>query len=118
MRRALTNGRWRCWVALDRDAAIVGQIWVQIIDKVPNPGAEAERHAYITNLYVQPAARGGVGERLLTEAMAWCARRNVSAAFLWPTDASRSLYARHGFKVSGNFLDRHLTGTLPGRRLT
>ena len=62
MRRALRDSRrWRCWVAVSHaphlpGGAIIGHIWVEIIDKVPNPGKEAEHHAYITNLYVQPVS--------------------------------------------------------------
>ena len=110
MRRALRDRRrWRCWVAV-ASGDIVGHVWLQTIDKVPNPGAEAERHAYITNLYVQPAFRGGTGQRLLAAAMAWCKARRMDSVILWPTDDSRSLYARHGFGVSGDLLDARLTG--------
>jgi ribosomal protein S18 acetylase RimI-like enzyme len=115
MRRALRDGRrWRCWVAVANSggakAEIVGHVWLQMIDKVPNPGAEAERHAYVTNLYVQPAFRGGTGQRLLAAAMDWCRTRRIDSVILWPTDDSRSLYARNGFGVSGDLLDARLTG--------
>jgi GNAT superfamily N-acetyltransferase len=130
MRRALRDRRrWRCWVAVAvsrtraADAAgaagraaaamperLVGHVWLQVIDKVPNPGAEAEQHAYITNLYVQPEARGGTGQRLLAAAMDWCRARQMDSVILWPTDESRSLYARNGFAVSGTLVDLRLTG--------
>jgi ribosomal protein S18 acetylase RimI-like enzyme len=111
MRRALRERRrWRCWVAIGPAGAIVGHVWVQIIDKVPNPGAEAEQHAYITNLFVQPAFRGGIGQRLVSAALGWCQARGIGSVILWPTDDSRSLYARNGFVVSGDLLDLHLTG--------
>jgi ribosomal protein S18 acetylase RimI-like enzyme len=111
MRRALAKrGRWRCWVAVGPAGAIVGHVWVEIIEKVPNPGAEAERHAYVTNLFVQPAFRGGIGQRLLSAALGWCQAQGIGSVILWPTDDSRSLYARNGFVVSGDLLDLHLTG--------
>jgi ribosomal protein S18 acetylase RimI-like enzyme len=111
MRRALQDRhRWRCWVAVAADEAIVGHVWLAIIEKVPNPGDEPERHAYLTNLYVQPAFRGGLGERLLAQAIAWCTAHDIDAVILWPTDGSRSLYARHGFRASGDVLDRRLKG--------
>ncbi len=116
MRRALRDSsRWRCWVAVSHapdmpGGAIVGHVWVAIIDKVPNPGEEAEHHAYITNLYVQPEFRGGIGQRLLTTAIDWCESQGIGSVILWPTDGSRSLYARNGFNVSGELWDRHLTG--------
>jgi len=87
-------------------------------------GDEAEQHAYITNLYVEPAFRGGTGGRLLAAVMEWCRARAMDSAILWPTDDSRSLYARHGFHVSGDVLDVRIT-PLPaplrrsrGKRLT
>lgn len=111
MRRALRDSRrWHCWVAIARGGAIVGHVWVAIIDKVPNPGEEAEHHAYITNLYVQPEFRGGLGQRLLSTAIEWCESQGIGSVILWPTDSSRSLYARNGFIASGEVLDRHLAG--------
>ncbi len=116
MRQALGDrGRWRCWVAVARmggaQERLVGHVWVQAIDKVPNPGDEAERHAYVTNLYVRPEFRGGTGQRLLSAAMAWCRARGMDSVILWPTDDSRSLYARNGFAVSGDLFDLRLTGS-------
>ena len=90
---------WRAWVALV-DGVIVGGIWLQSIEKVPNPVPEPETHAYLTNFYVRPHARGvGIGARLFSSALAWCRDHDVHAVILWPTTRSRSLYARHGFRV-------------------
>jgi GNAT superfamily N-acetyltransferase len=102
MRRRLEDdASWRCFVAT-KDGALVGHVWVQLIEKVPNPGGdEAERHAYLTNLYVRPAARGGTGGALLRSALDWCRRQAVDTVILWPTERSRSLYARYGFSGSG-----------------
>ena len=65
MRGELATSRgWRAWVAV-ADGVIVGQVWMHAIHKVPNPVAESERHAYLSNLYVKPSSRGGTGTRLL-----------------------------------------------------
>jgi GNAT superfamily N-acetyltransferase len=91
-------GPWRCWVAEDA-GALVGHLWLETIEKLPNPVGEAERHAYVTNVYVQPAARGqGVGGRLLDAALRWCRESGVDSIILWATPASRTLHARHGFR--------------------
>src|SRR5439155_8009662 len=66
----LARGAWRAWVATE-NGRIVGQIWLQVLSKLPNPADERERHAYISNVYVTPSARGGVGTRLLRTALDW-----------------------------------------------
>ncbi len=65
MAAELGAGRpWRALVAED-GGRIVGQIWIHTIGKLPNPVGERATHAYISNLYVTPGARGGAGTRLL-----------------------------------------------------
>jgi GNAT superfamily N-acetyltransferase len=101
MRERLAEGTaWRCFVAV-RDGAIAGHVWVTLIEKVPNPGSgEPERHAYLTNLYVRPAERGGTGSALLDAALDWCRGQRVDTVILWPSERSRTLYARYGFDAS------------------
>jgi GNAT superfamily N-acetyltransferase len=100
MRRELTVGTpWRAWVAVRHP--LIGQVWINTLQKVPNPIAERERHAYLSNLYVQPAERGGIGARLLETALAWTAANGVDRVVLWPSVRSVSLYVRHGFTRDG-----------------
>lgn len=106
MRAALTRDEaWSAWVA-ETETGLVGQIWVRLIEKLPNPTHEPERHAYISNLFVKPAARGGVGTQLLEACLAWLGEENVDAILLWPSAASRSLYKRHGFTATDDVLLR------------
>lgn len=105
MRHELTAGTpWRAWVAA-RDTRIIGQVWIDTLQKVPNPIAERERHAYLSNLYVQPAERGGIGARLLEMALAWTAANGVDRVVLWPSERSVTLYARHGFTREGDVME-------------
>jgi len=76
MQRELAAQSWRAWVAVD-GGRIVGHVWLHTIQKIPNPIAERERHAYISNVYVIPAARGGLGTRLLQTALAWARENGV-----------------------------------------
>ena len=116
MRARLHRGTWRCWVAERRDG-IVGHLWLAPIEKIPNPIDEPERHAYITNVFVSPDARGlGIGERLLAWAMAWCRINAVDTVFLWPTSRSRSLYARHGFRGKGPMMAASLAPAISAAR--
>lgn len=105
MHKHLQTGAWECWVA-EVNQQLIGAIWVQLVEKIPNPRAEAEHHAYITNFYIQPEARGcGIGSQLLRAALNWCRKRDVHAVILWPTERSRSLYERHGFAVRGDLME-------------
>lgn len=112
MRERLAPGSaWHCLVA-EKDGATVGHVWLEVVDKVPNPGAgEPERHIYLTNLYVRPDARGGPGSALVAAALAWCRERRADTVILWPSDKSRTLYARYGFTVSADILALSLKGS-------
>ena len=98
------DSAWRCWVAQETDS-LIGNVWLRLIDKLPNPVAEPEAHGYVSNLYVVPQRRDqGVGGRLLNAAVEWCASRRVDWVILWPTPASRTLYARRGFKTTEDIM--------------
>ena len=98
-------GRWRCWIA-EQEHTPVGQLWLQLIEKIPNPPPEPERHAYLTNFYVLEEARSqGIGSILLAAALAWSKTQAVQAVILWPSEQSRSLYLRHGFAVRADLLE-------------
>ena len=107
------RGSWYAWVAeRGEEHDLVGQIWLQLIEKIPNPSSdEPEWHAYVSNLYVRPSARGGLGTRLLDACLTWLAGSPyaVHDIVLWPSPQSRSLYERHGFVVRDDLLVR------PGR---
>jgi GNAT superfamily N-acetyltransferase len=108
MREELTSARWwRAWVAI-AGGEVVGQIWVCTIQKIPNPIAELETHAYISNLYVRPSARGGVGTRLLNDAIDWAESNQIDRLVLWPSPQSVTLYLRHGFSRGGDVMERKL----------
>lgn len=105
-RRLQAGGGWAAWVAEEGGGAC-GMIWLQLVEKLPNPVAEPEWHGYVTSLYVTPQCRAaGLGSALLKAALDECDRRQVDAVFLWPTPRSRSLYLRHGFAVREDLMER------------
>jgi len=104
VRELSADGPWRAWVAV-RDGSIAGQIWVNLIEKIPNPAVERERHAYLSNLFVTPDARGGVGTQLLEAVLAWCAAHGIDRVVLWPSKRSVTLYSRHGFVRDGGVME-------------
>lgn len=96
--------RWRVWI-LEHDGAIVGNIWLEIIEKLPNPNVERELHGYITNFYIRSEYRNtGAGSRVLDAVLAECKRLDVDSVFLWPSERSRPLYERHGFVTPSTML--------------
>lgn len=108
------GGAWHCWVA-ELDDAVIGHLWLQIIDKIPNPVIELEKHAYISNVFVVAnARRRGLGGRLMGVALDFCREAGVDSVILWPTHESRSLYRRFGFEERGNVVEAVLD---PGRHL-
>jgi len=104
MRDALASGAWHAWIAAD-GAAIVGQVWAHLIPKLPNPARERERHVYISNMFVAPAARGGVGTQLLDAAIAFAKAQSADRVILWATERSRTMYARRGFVPGDRLLE-------------
>jgi GNAT superfamily N-acetyltransferase len=75
---------------------------------MPNPVAELERHAYVSNVFVQPSFRGGLGTRLLEAALAWARSNGVDRVLLWPSARSVTLYERHGFVHAGDVMEQAL----------
>jgi GNAT superfamily N-acetyltransferase len=99
------DGAWQCWVA-DLGHTLVGSVWVQLIEKVPNPIAEPEHYVYLTNFFVREEQRGqGIGSKLLAEVLAWSRSKNAELVLLWPTERSKPLYLRHGFEPADDFME-------------
>ena len=100
------GGRWRCWVA-QSGGALVGTIWLQRIEKLPNPVGHRGYHGYVSSVFVQPGLRqAGIGSALLAACLTECEAEGIDAVFLWPTERSRPLYQRHGFAVRDDLLER------------
>src|SRR5262249_55932831 len=95
---------WRVWIA-EQDGRAIGCVWLQLVEKLPNPVAERERHGYVRSLFVRDEARGrGGGSLLLRGALDECDHLDVDEVILWPTPRSRSLYTRHGFTPADHML--------------
>ena len=108
--RLSSGSAWRAWLAEEGDD-VLGTVWIQLIEKMPNPIAEPEENGYLTNFYVVPRAQGmGIGTALLEAALAWCRDREVHAVILWPTKRSRPLYERHGFGPPAALMEKVVTG--------
>jgi GNAT superfamily N-acetyltransferase len=99
------GGAWRCWV-VEANGEVRGNVWLQLIEKLPNPVVELEKHGYITNVYLQDSLRGsGLGQRLVEAALECCREEGVDSVILWPTQRSRTLYERYGFAVRDDLFE-------------
>jgi GNAT superfamily N-acetyltransferase len=57
-------------------------------------------------VFVDPEARGqGAGEQLMAVAVSSCRDEGVDSIVLWPTERSRTLYARHGFEMPDDMME-------------
>jgi len=110
LERALTGERWRIFVA-ETDGEVVSHAYVELVDKVPRPTREAPYWGYVTNMYTVPAQRGrGIGAAVLGEVTAWADRAALELLIVWPSDESRSFYARHGFAEANDPMIRPAGG--------
>lgn len=106
--RLAPGSPWLAWI-LEEAGEPIGNLWMQLVEKIPNPADEPEHYAYVSNVFVVDGRRGsGGGTLLLDAALNECTRLDVDAAFLWATDASRPLYKRHGFTEPARVLVNQL----------
>lgn len=95
--RLAPESNWKCWIA-ECQQTTVGNVWAQLVEKIPNPLAESEHFVYLTNFYVREEHRNkGVGSMLLSAALAWSKSKNAHTVILWPTERSKPFYSRNGF---------------------
>ena len=95
---------WKCWIAESQDTA-VGDVWVQLVEKIPNPIEEPEYYIYLTNFYLREQHRShGVGSMMLSEILKWARSKNVKEIILWPTGRSKGFYMRHGFATTEDLM--------------
>lgn len=98
--RLRSESLWKCWIAELEDMA-VGNVWVQLVEKIPNPIEEPEYYIYLTNFYVREQHRShGVGTILLSEILDWARSKHVKTIILWPSGRSKAFYIRHGFAIA------------------
>jgi GNAT superfamily N-acetyltransferase len=108
-RRLELESSWKCWIA-EWDQEPVGSVWVQLIEKIPNPITEGESYVYLTSFYVREQYRSkGIGAMLLSAAVAWSKSQKAHAVILWPTERSKPFYSRHGFVVADDVMQLSLS---------
>ena len=106
--RLRSESLWKCWIAELQETAI-GNVWVQLVEKIPNPIEEPEHYIYLTNFYVREQHRShGVGSMLLSEVLDWSKSRNIETIILWPSGRSKPFYMRRGFTTAEDLMQLNL----------
>lgn len=105
MRDRLGRDTWLAWVA-ESDGAIVGHVFLQLVEKIPHPSADNNPIGYVTNFYVSPAERNrGVGAALLRALTGYAREHALDRLVLWPSERSVPLYRRSGFRPPAEMLE-------------
>jgi GNAT superfamily N-acetyltransferase len=109
--RLRKDTHWKCWIAECRQTP-VGNVWAQLVEKIPNPLAEPEQYVYVTNFYVRAEHRSkGIGSKLLSAVLAWSRSQSARTVILWPTERSKRFYASHGFSNTDDIMQLEIGAT-------
>ena len=91
------QGRWQAWVA-EGGGQLIGNMWLQLVEKVPRPGRRPAHIGYLTNVYIEEGHRGqGLGQQMLEHVVDWCRQESLELILVWPSVEGRSLYQKLGF---------------------
>jgi GNAT superfamily N-acetyltransferase len=96
---------WTVWVA-EVDGAIVSNMWLYRVPRVPQPGQTRDAHGYLTSVYTSPEARNrGIGAAILERIVAWGRDNGLEGIFVSPSDESVPFYERAGFVWSKQWME-------------
>ncbi|NNM45458.1 GNAT family N-acetyltransferase [Knoellia koreensis] len=99
------SGHRRTWVALDAGGTAVGMVNLMVFERMPRPGRDAGRWAYVANVWVDEAhRRRGVGRLLMTAVVDWSRAERMVRIVLSPSEMSLPLYTSLGFRPADNLL--------------
>lgn len=99
-----TEGLSVCWIAC-HDASAIGLLSMFVIPRMPVPGREAGKLAYLGLLFVLPEHRNrGLGRSLLESAFDYARQNDVTKILLRSTEAAVGLYRQTGFETADRYL--------------
>lgn len=100
MRRGLTEGFYRGWVA-EIDGKIAAGAGMVVTPWVANPRDWSARRVYILNVYTEPKYRRlGLARRIMERMIDWCREQGFGTVHLHATEVGRKLYESLGFQPS------------------
>jgi GNAT superfamily N-acetyltransferase len=105
LRERLGNGRWLAWV-VESGGETCGHVFLQLVERIPEPYEDNTPVGYVTNFYVVPSQRNrGVGTALLEALRQHARSRGIEVLIVWPSERSAPLYRRAGFRPSAELLE-------------
>ncbi|MEU6392349.1 GNAT family N-acetyltransferase [Streptomyces sp. NPDC046939] len=95
----LAGGRWPAWVA-ESDGEVCDHVFLQLVERVPDPFEDNTPIGYVTNFYVVPALRNrGAGGQLLAALREHTRANGVDVLIVWPSERSAPLYGRAALRA-------------------
>ena len=108
--RALADGSYRHWLALDGSARVIGGGGVLLSPWPANPKDPCTERALILNVYTEPEFRKrGIARQIVVTILNWAQRRGLKTINLHASDEGRFLYEKLGFEATNEMrlrLDR------------
>lgn len=105
IRDRLASRRWLAWVS-ETAGAICGHVFLQPVERIPEPYSHSAPLGYVTNFYVTPVHRNhGIGAALLRALAEHAQRAAFDTLIVWPSERSTVLYQRTGFHAPEELLE-------------
>jgi GNAT superfamily N-acetyltransferase len=99
--RALADGSYRHWLALDDSGRISGGGGVLLCPWPASPKDPCTERAVILNVYTEPEFRKrGIARQIMLTIMAWLKQRGLHAVNLHASAEGRRLYEKLGFEAT------------------
>lgn len=96
----LTEGRYRGWLTIDDNDAVVAGAGLIIHDWPPHPlDPRQSKRGYLLNVYVEPEhRRKKLASHLIDQVLAEARRQKIRVLALHSTDEGKRLYESNGFR--------------------
>jgi GNAT superfamily N-acetyltransferase len=99
--RALADGSYRHWLALDSSRRVAGGGGVLLCRWPANPKDLCTERAVILNVYTEPEFRKlGIARQIMLTILAWVKEQGLRSVNLHASDEGRPLYEKLGFEAT------------------
>jgi len=109
--RALADGSYRHWLAIDGSGRVCGGGGVLLCPWPANPKDPCSQRAVILNVYTEPEFRKqGIARQIMLTILAWVKQQGLHSVNLHASDEGRSLYEKLGFEATNEMRLRFKRG--------